>query len=137
MDSKAKGPKGRLATGLVIAFVLFGFFVKVTSDYDLIDKIRYGPNALIITAKNVRFKPENPTVIASIGDTVHIALRNRDYEWKHDLVIPGLELVTTVIKGGEKAVLEFRLMRYGSFEFYCTRHQISMKGIIRFEKPGI
>jgi len=137
MNSKAKRAKGRRAAGMVIALVLFGFAIKVTSDYGLMDKIRYGPGTLVITAKDIRFKPENPSVTAGIGDTVHIVLRNRDYEWEHDLEIPELELATTVIKGGEKTVLEFKLMRYGSFEFYCTRHQKSMKGIIRFEKPGI
>ena len=101
---------------------------------DLPDMIRYGANTVILSARNNRFDKTGIRLFVEPSETVYVILKNRDEGRRHNLVVPGLHLETTVLSEGEKAVLEFTAKRYGSFDFLCTFHPKTMKGVIRLEK---
>ena len=91
-----------------------------------------GPRrTIIVTARDMRFNVTNPDIVLGPGEAVRIIFRNEDPGMKHDLVIRDLGLATPVLAAGEEAILEFRAPAEGVFDYLCSLHPVSMRGILR------
>ena len=86
---------------------------------------------IIVTARDMRFNVTNPDIVLVSGETVRIIFRNEDPGMKHDLMIRDLGLSTPMLVAGEEAILEFRAPADGVFEYLCSIHPVSMRGILR------
>lgn len=84
---------------------------------------------IVVTAQDMMFNETNPTIELTPGETVRLVFRNEDPGMKHDLNIPALGLRTGVIEAGEEAVLEFTVPDNGTFEYVCSLHPVSMRGL--------
>lgn len=91
---------------------------------------------IVVTAQNMMFNETNPTIVLPAGETVRLVFRNEDPGMKHDLNIPVLGIRTGVLETGEEAVLEFRVPKRGNFEYLCSLHPVSMRGMFAVNSAG-
>ena len=89
---------------------------------------------LVVTAKNMVY--DQPEIRVAPGEWVRLVLRNEDPGMKHDLVIGGLDVRTTLIKTGERTEVIFQAPALGSFTFRCSMHPVTMRGILIVNTPA-
>jgi len=85
---------------------------------------------IVIIAKDMKFNETNPTLKVAFGERIRIVFRNEDAGMKHDLMIEDLGLRTPVLQPGQEAIIEFLAQTEGTFEYFCSIHPISMRGIL-------
>lgn len=111
-----------IASVLVMSSVLYGSSIPLGSD-------AVHHRTIVITAENMMFNGNNPTIPLEPGESVRLVFRNQDPGMKHDLIIPALGLATGIIEAGEEVVLEFHVPDDGTFEYFCSLHPVSMRGM--------
>ena len=90
---------------------------------------------LVVTAKDMMY--DQSEIRVAPGEWVRLVLRNEDPGMKHDLVIEGLGLATTLIKTGERTELVFQVPAQGSFTFLCSMHPVTMRGVLIIDAPVV
>jgi plastocyanin len=76
----------------------------------------------------------NPTLRFAPGETVRIVLVNDDPGYRHNLVIPSLDVHTGLIDAGERATVEVVVpQKTGTRVYSCEPHAAMMRGNIAIE----
>ena len=88
---------------------------------------------IVVTAKDMVY--DQTEIRVAPGEWVRLILRNEDPGMKHDLVIEGLGVRTTIIKTGERTEVIFQVPAQGSFTFLCSLHPVTMRGLLIVETP--
>ena len=127
--------KKRMLIGAAIVVATLGLSIasghgplRVFDDTDI--------QTIVITARDMKFNSDNPTIFVAPGTTVRVILVNEDPGMKHDLVIPEMGIRTPILRPGEEAVLEFRVPDSGTFAYFCSMHRLSMQGFFSVGNPA-
>lgn len=84
---------------------------------------------LTLVAQAGRFNEANPTFSVTVGETVHLTIRNAETEpVLHDFFIAGLGVATGVLAPGETTTLVFTARQPGTYTYGCSLHPRLMDG---------
>lgn len=113
----ATGAAGLLAGAIVLLALLAGRGAE-------------GPvRALTLVAKVGRFHAADPTLTVTVGETLHLTIRNEEPEpVPHDFFIAGLGVATGILVPGETATLVFTVRQPGTYTYGCSLHPRLMDG---------
>ncbi len=113
----------------------FALFVSLLQAKEL-------PREVVIVAEDMSFTVstqnlegiKNPTLNFIRGEKISILFRNNDPGIRHDLIIEGLGIKTSVLSYGEFERIVLTVPdNVGTKSYYCTFHKLMMKGLIVIE----
>lgn len=97
------------------------------------------PREIVIVAEDMSFTVssqnlegiKNPTLNFNRGEKISILFRNNDPGIRHDLIIEGLGIKTSILSYGETERITLTVPdNVGTKSYYCTYHKLMMKGLI-------
>ena len=100
------------------------------------------PREVVIVAEDMSFTVssqnlegiKNPTLNFNSGEKISILFRNNDPGIRHDLIIEGLGIKTSILSYGESERIILTVPdNVGTKSYYCTFHKLMMKGLIVIE----
>jgi plastocyanin len=130
----SRSPRTWLLAAVVLAVALAGGTAALTSVHGG-DDVR----EVTIRAKSMEFHVDgvegpNPTIILSPGEHVRLVLVNEDHGFKHNLVIPALDVRTDIVEVGQRTTVELTVpAASGSHDYTCEPHAAMMRGNIAIE----
>ncbi len=100
------------------------------------------PREVVIVAEDMSFTVsaqnlegiKNPTLNFIRGEKISILFRNNDPGIRHDLIIEGLGIKTSILSYGESERIILRVPdNVGTRSYYCTFHKLMLIGLIVIE----
>ncbi len=100
------------------------------------------PREVVIVAEDMSFTVstqnlegiKNPTLNFIRGEKISILFRNNDPGIRHDMIIEGLGIKTSILSYGESERIVLTVPdNVGTRSYYCTFHKLMMKGLIVIE----
>ena len=100
------------------------------------------PREVVIVAEDMSFTVstqnlegiKNPTLNFIRGEKISILFRNNDPGIRHDLIIEGLGIKSSILSYGESERIILTVPdNVGTRSYYCTFHTLMMKGLIVIE----
>ncbi len=100
------------------------------------------PREVVIVAEDMSFTVstqnlegiKNPTLNFIRGEKISILFRNNDPGIRHDLIIEGLGIKSSILSYGESERIILTVPdNVGTRSYYCTFHMLMMKGLIVIE----
>jgi hypothetical protein len=84
---------------------------------------------ILIVAKDNLFNETNPTINAKIDDPNKLTIVNKDLV-RHDFIADELNINTAILSPEQDFVTAIASEKAGEFEYYCSLHPTTMRGII-------
>lgn len=125
-----------LLAAILISLTVTGYQGEVITDSVAEESSEPGVRRIEIVVKSMSFMDNNPTIRVRPGETIEFRVLNLDPGMIHDMSIPDLDVKTRPLKEGEAALLlvTFPMRRSsGSYEYLCSFHPISMRGLIEID----
>ncbi len=100
------------------------------------------PREVVIVAEDMSFTVstqnlegiKNPTLNFIRGEKISILFRNNDPGIRHDMIIEGLGIKTSILSYGESERIVLTVPdNVGTRSYYCTFHKLMMNGLIVIE----
>ena len=100
------------------------------------------PREVVIVAEDMSFTVstqnlegiKNPTLNFIRGEKISILFRNNDPGIRHDMIIEGLGIKTSILSYGESERIVLTVPdNVGTKSYYCTFHKLMMNGLIVIE----
>ncbi len=100
------------------------------------------PREVVIVAEDMSFTVstknlegiKNPTFNFIRGEKISILFRNNDPGIRHDMIIEGLGIKTSILSYGESERIVLTVPdNVGTRSYYCTFHKLMMNGLIVIE----
>jgi hypothetical protein len=88
---------------------------------------------ILLIAKDNVFNGTNPTIYTTVNKPIKLTVLNEDMV-RHDLIIDDLNINTAYLSPEQDFVTAIASEKAGRFEYYCSLHPATMRGIVIVQK---
>jgi heme/copper-type cytochrome/quinol oxidase subunit 2 len=120
---------------VAISFTIVGTMWAIrnfTSSNNGIKSLNEAAGVLLVARDNM-FNSTNPEIHASAHVPLRITIYNQDFV-KHDFIVEDLKINTGYISSGQDFTIAIASEDPGNFEYYCSIHPDTMRGVVIIDK---
>lgn len=120
---------GKVLAALVLLLVVSGLLPVLSST---------PAREIVLVADGMTFRAEadpsvaNPVLEVRAGEVVRVVLRNEERGMRHDFAVPTLGVALDLVDwNAQDAVTFVAPSEPGDYEYHCTPHWLTMRGVLR------